>query len=119
MGIKSNDTFTVIPRKDWELERDMLIEEIEEYDAACRNCDIIEIADALGDMLYLIIGAARKHGLYAESLEAVVDEIQKSNMSKMDPRTGKAFFREDGKVMKPESYVKPDLKGVLEKLGLV
>ena len=113
MDLRANDKFGLIPQKEWENERDMLVEEIEEYDEACRNGDEVEVADAIGDIFYLAIGLARKHGLNSKKLGALVNEIHRSNMSKFDSTTGVAIKDDKGKVMKPESYFKPDLKSVI------
>ncbi|HEU4716826.1 MAG TPA: nucleoside triphosphate pyrophosphohydrolase family protein, partial [Bacteroidia bacterium] len=85
----------------------------EEYLEACRRGDIVEIADALGDLLYITFGTILRHGLQYK-IEEVFDEIHRSNMSKLD-ESGKPVFREDGKVMKSERYFRPDIKSILEK----
>ena len=87
-------------------------EENEEYLDAARKGDLIEIADALGDMLYILCGTILKHGLQ-HKIADVFQEIQRSNMSKLD-KNGKPIYREDGKVLKSDLYFKPDIKGVLE-----
>ena len=73
---------------------------------------MVEIADALGDMLYILCGTILKHGLQDKIADVFV-EIQRSNMSKLD-KNGKPIYREDGKVMKSELYFKPDIKSILE-----
>jgi len=78
---------------------------------ACFN--IVEIADALGDQLYILCGTILKHGLQFKIAE-VFKEIQRSNMSKLDA-DGKPIYREDGKVLKSELYFKPDIKAILDK----
>ncbi len=83
-------------------------EENEEYLDAANNNDIIEVADALGDMLYILCGTIIEHGMQ-DIIEPVFDEIQKSNMSKLG-EDGNPIFREDGKVMKGPNYFKPDFK---------
>ena len=90
----------------------LMREENEEYLEAAQNGDMVEIADALGDMLYILCGTILKHGLQ-DKIEEVFEEIQRSNMSKLD-REGKPIYREDGKVMKSELYFKPDIAGILE-----
>jgi len=89
----------------------LMKEENEEYLEAVHNGDIVEIADALGDMLYILCGTINAHGLH-EKMAPVFEEIQRSNMSKLDAN-GKPIYREDGKVMKSELYFKPDIKAVL------
>jgi predicted HAD superfamily Cof-like phosphohydrolase len=88
-------------------------EENEEYLEAAKNNDIVEIADALGDQLYILCGTILKHGLQ-HKIEEVFEEIQRSNMSKLD-ENGKPIFREDGKILKSDRYFKPDIKTVLDK----
>jgi predicted HAD superfamily Cof-like phosphohydrolase len=78
-----------------------------------KNGDIVEIADALGDQLYILCGTILKHGLQYK-IEEVFQEIQRSNMSKLDVN-GQPIYREDGKVMKSELYFRPDIKSILEK----
>lgn len=90
----------------------LMEEENREYLEAANNNDIVEIADALGDMLYILCGTILEHGMQ-HKIEAVFEEIQRSNMSKLDVN-GKPIYREDGKVLKGPNYFKPDIKGVLE-----
>ncbi len=90
----------------------LMREENEEYLEAAQNGDIVEIADALGDQLYILCGTILKHGLQHKIAE-VFQEIQRSNMSKLDAN-GKPIYREDGKVMKSELYFKPNIKDILE-----
>ena len=94
-----------------ELRYNLMKEENEEYLEAVQNNDIIEIADALGDMLYILCGTILEHGLQ-HKIEEVFDEIQRSNMSKLDAN-GEPIYREDGKVMKSELYFKPDIARIL------
>jgi predicted HAD superfamily Cof-like phosphohydrolase len=89
----------------------LMREENEEYLEAAKNGDIIEIADACGDMLYILCGTILKHGLQ-HKIEEVFMEIQRSNMSKLD-KNGQPIYREDGKVMKSDLYSKPDIKTIL------
>ena len=87
-------------------------EENEEYLEAAKNGDIVEVADALGDQLYILCGTILKHGLQHKIVD-VFNEIQRSNMSKLD-ENGNPIYREDGKVMKSSLYFKPDIASVLE-----
>ena len=96
-----------------ELRFNLMKEENEEYLEAAKNKDMIEVADALGDMLYILCGTILSHGMQHKITE-VFDEIQRSNMSKLGS-DGKPIYREDGKVLKGPSYFKPDIKSVLEK----
>lgn len=95
------------------LRHKLMQEENEEYLEACKNQDVVEIADALGDMLYIWCGTVLKHGMQ-DVISDIFDEIQKSNMSKLD-ESGKPIFREDGKVLKGSNYFKPDIKKIIEK----
>src|SRR5688572_23439 len=102
---------TLIDEKDFMLRYNLIKEENEEYLEACKNGDIIEIADALGDQLYILFGTILKHGLQ-HKIEEVYDEIHRSNMSKLD-ENGQPIFREDGKIMKSDKYFKPDIGKIL------
>ena len=95
-----------------ELRYNLMKEENEEYLEAANNNDIVEIADALGDMMYILCGTIIEHGLQ-NHIEAVFDEIQRSNMSKLG-EDGKPIYREDGKVMKGPNYFKPDFSKILK-----
>ena len=95
-----------------ELRYNLMKEENEEYLEAVQNNDIVEIADALGDMLYILCGTILEHGLQ-HKIEEVFDEIQRSNMSKLG-EDGKPIYREDGKVMKGPNYFKPNFEEILK-----
>ncbi len=103
---------TLIDYKDYQLRHDLMKEENKEYYEACLDGDIVEIADALGDQLYILCGTILKHGLQ-HKIDEVFNEIQKSNMSKLD-KEGKPIFREDGKILKGENYFKPNIKSILD-----
>jgi predicted HAD superfamily Cof-like phosphohydrolase len=103
----------LISEKDYTLRYNLIKEENEEYLDACKNGDIVEIADALGDQLYILFGTILKHGLQ-HKIEEVYDEIHRSNMSKLDAE-GNPIFREDGKILKSEKYFRPDIKSILDK----
>lgn len=90
----------------------LMREENEEYLEAATNCDLVEVADALGDMLYILCGTIIEHGLQ-HKIEAVFNEIQRSNMSKLGA-DGKPIYREDGKVLKGPNYFKPNIAQILE-----
>ncbi|MGB2116428.1 MAG: hypothetical protein ACPHXS_02560 [Flavobacteriaceae bacterium] len=94
-----------------ELRFNLMKEENEEYLEAAKNNDLIEVADALGDMLYILCGTIIEHGLQ-HKIEAVFDEIQKSNMSKLG-EDGQPIYREDGKVLKGPNYFKPNIDKIL------
>ena len=89
----------------------LMKEENEEYLEAVQNNDLTETADALGDMLYILCGTIIEHGLQYK-IEEVFDEIQRSNMSKLD-ENGKPIYREDGKVLKGPNYFKPSFEEIL------
>lgn len=93
------------------LRYDLMREENEEYLVACNQNDEIEIADALGDQLYVLIGTILSHGL-ENKIEEVFNEIHKSNMSKLD-ENGQPLYNDRGKVMKSKLFFKPDIKKVL------
>ena len=108
---KANSTPHLLKKKEFELRFNLMKEENEEYLEACENNDLVEIADALGDQLYILCGTILKHGLQ-HKIEEVFEEIQKSNMSKLDA-AGNPIFREDGKILKGENYFKPNIKSIL------
>jgi len=91
----------------------LMEEENLEYLEAAKNNDIVEIADALGDILYILCGTILAHGLQHKIIE-VFNEIQRSNMSKLDIN-GKPVIREDGKILKGPNYFKPNIKNILDK----
>ncbi|MEM1001886.1 MAG: nucleoside triphosphate pyrophosphohydrolase family protein [Bacteroidota bacterium] len=89
----------------------LMREENEEYLEAANNNDLVEVADALGDMLYILCGTIIEHGLQ-HKIEEVFEEIQRSNMSKLGS-DGEPIYREDGKVLKGPNYFKPNIEGIL------
>ncbi|QAA80975.1 hypothetical protein EI546_04185 [Aequorivita sp. H23M31] len=91
----------------------LMREENEEYLEAANNNDLVEVADALGDMLYILCGTIIEHGMQ-HKIDEVFDEIQRSNMSKLGAE-GKPIYREDGKVLKGENYFPPNIKAILSK----
>ena len=93
--------------KDFDLRYSLMKEENEEYLEACHNEDLVEIADALGDQLYILCGTILRHGMQ-HIIEDVFEEIQASNMSKLG-EDGKPVFREDGKILKGPKFFRPDL----------
>lgn len=113
-GIKNNYQPTAnLTAAEVELRFNLMKEENEEYLEAAKNGDIVEIADALGDQLYILCGTILRHGLQDKIVE-VFEEIQRSNMSKLDA-DGKPIYREDGKVLKSALYFRPDIQSILEK----
>ncbi len=112
-GIENNYEPTAkISQKDYELRHRLMHEENEEYLEAVKNNDLVEVADALGDQLYILCGTILKHGLQHKIVE-VFEEIQRSNMSKLD-KNGQPIYREDGKILKSDQYFKPNIKKILE-----
>ena len=91
------------------LRLDLIEEELDELHYAIDNKDMVEIADALGDLLYVVYGAGHAFGI---DLDECFKEIHASNMSKLGP-DGKPIKREDGKVLKPDTFFPPDLKSIL------
>ena len=111
-GIKNAEAPTAqLSESDIVLRYKLMREENEEYLEAAKQGDLVEIADALGDMLYSLCGTILSHGLEGKMAE-VFEEIQRSNMSKLD-KDGNAIYREDGKVLKSDLYSKPDLASIL------
>lgn len=111
--IGNADNMTTIGEKDYTLRYNLLKEENEEYLEAAQKGDLVEVADALGDILYIAFGTLLKHGLH-HKIDEVFDEIHRSNMSKLDEQ-GQPIFREDGKILKSNLYFKPDIRSILEK----
>ena len=87
------------------LRLDLIKEELSELTDAMKNKDLLEVADALTDILYVTYGAGHAFGI---DLDKCFDEVQNSNMSKLD-ENGKPIYDENGKVMKGPNYFKPDL----------
>ena len=92
-----------------ELRIDLINEEVEELMTAVDNDDIVEIADALTDILYVVYGTGHAYGI---DLDDCFDEVHRSNMSKLG-EDGKPLYREDGKVLKGPDYFPPNLEDVL------
>ena len=84
---------------------DLIKEELEELQEAMKNNDLLEVADALTDILYVTYGAGHAFGI---NLDKCFEEVQNSNMSKLD-KNGKPIYNESGKVMKGPNYFKPNL----------
>ena len=90
----------------------LIDEELKEFREAIKNKDIVEVADALTDILYVTYGAGHAFGI---DLDKCFHEVQNSNMSKLD-ENGSPIYNKDGKVMKGPKYFKPDLRKILGKL---
>jgi predicted HAD superfamily Cof-like phosphohydrolase len=91
----------------------LMKEENEEYLEAATANDLVEVADALGDMLYILCGTIIEHGMQYK-IEEVFEEIQRSNMSKLG-EDEQPIYREDGKVLKGPNYFKPKIKEILDR----
>lgn len=112
-GIGNAESPTTSDKNTQNLRLDLIVEETLEYKEACEEDDLVSIADALGDQLYIIYGTILKHGLQ-DKIEDVFNEIHRSNMSKLGA-DGKPIYREDGKVLKGPDYTKPDIASIINK----
>lgn len=92
------------------LRASLIAEEAHETMNAMAAGDIVEIADGLADLIYVAVGTALEYGI---PLDRVWAEVQRSNMAKVDPDTGKVVKRDDGKVLKPAGWTAPDIAGAL------
>ena len=90
----------------------LMSEENEEYLEAAKSGNLVEVADALGDMMYILCGTILSHGMQ-HKIEEVFEEIQRSNMSKLG-EDGQPIYREDGKVLKGPNYFKPNIKKIID-----
>ncbi|MBT8186241.1 MAG: nucleoside triphosphate pyrophosphohydrolase family protein [Croceitalea sp.] len=95
-----------------QLRFNLMDEENREYLEAANKDDLVEVADALGDMLYILCGTIIEHGMQ-HKIEEVFNEIQRSNMSKLG-ENGEPIYREDGKVLKGPNYFKPNIGAILD-----
>lgn len=91
----------------------LMQEELDEYEEAIKDNDLVEIADAIVDMQYILDGLKLKHGITGECFNEIFNEVHSSNMSKLVD--GKPTYREDGKVLKGKDYFKPNLQPILDK----
>ena len=103
--VETEPTWTSVSR----LRYDLIDEELKELGQAIEERNIVEVADALTDLLYVVYGAGHSFGL---DLDKCFEEVHNSNMTKLGPE-GKPIYREDGKVMKGPGYRAPDLKTTL------
>jgi predicted HAD superfamily Cof-like phosphohydrolase len=112
MNVFGQETLTrpTLPNSDLAgLRLDLIQEEVDELREGLANQDIVEIADALTDILYVVYGAGHAFGI---DLDKCYQEVHRSNMTKLDA-DGKPLFREDGKVMKSDSYEPPNLTKII------
>jgi len=106
--IPYNTEPTNLDGKAIDLRFSLMFEENQEYHIAAREKNLIEIADGLGDKLYILMGTIVAHGMQ-DIISDVFNEIHRSNMTKLDA-DGKVTRRADGKIMKPITYERPNLK---------
>ena len=93
------------------LRQDILQEEVDELKTACMERDMVAVADAWADILFVLIGTAHELGI-APVMESVFDEVYRSNMSKLG-ENGEPVLRHDGKILKGPNYSKPDLAPII------
>lgn len=108
--IKIEKSPSTIDEDSYKLRYNLMLEEVNEYLEACKNEDIVEVADAIVDMMYILYGFVLAHGL-SDVIFDMFEEVHKSNMSKLE--NGKVLRRTDGKIMKGSEYFKPNLKQFL------
>lgn len=108
--IPTRKTPSKIDEDEYVLSYNLMLEELNEYLVACQDEDMVEIADAVVDMMYILYGIILRHGL-SEVVFDMFEEVHKSNMSKLE--NGKVLKRTDGKIMKGSEYFKPNLKQFL------
>ena len=111
LGVAKKPTID-LSKETIKLRFNLMKEENEEYFEAAKRNDMVEVADALGDMLYILCGTILSHGMQ-DKIHEIFEEIQTSNMSKLGD-DGKPIYRKDGKVMKGPKYFKPNIRGILE-----
>lgn len=110
--VKEFDMFESVPKEMRELRIRLLQEEFNEYLKWEKENDEIAIADALADMIYIAVWTARVYGI---PLDEVWAEVQRANMDKVDKATWKVRKREDGKVLKPEWWVWPQIESLIKR----
>lgn len=104
----------IIPSKErCDLRQKILQEEVNELNEAWKKGDLVEVADAIADIHYVLMGTVLEFGLQ-DKYEEIITEVHRSNMSKLD-ENGQPIYREDGKVIKSKLYTKPDLQTILKK----
>ena len=110
-----NSKPTLISEDDYTLRYRLGNEELIEYFDACKDGDLIEVADALADQLYILLGTMISHGMQ-DVIEDIFDEVHRSNMSKLG-EDGKPIYREDGKILKGPNYSPPNVSKYLADNG--
>lgn len=111
-GNTISDVPTIRDEKTKQLRINLIEEEFTELKQALENNDIVEIADALGDILYVTYGTGLHYGI---NLDEIVEEIHSSNLSKLDENNNPIFRESDGKILKGPNYRKPDLSSIINK----
>jgi predicted HAD superfamily Cof-like phosphohydrolase len=112
-NVSQSDVPSLVSPEIQNLRHRLMKEENDEYIQSAEDGDIVGIADAIGDMLYIAYGTACVHGLQ-DHISEVFNEIHRSNMSKLGP-DGEPLYREDGKVLKGPGYTPPDINKILQK----
>lgn len=110
-GHPVNDTLKFLPIERIVLRHSLIQEEVNELLSAGATGDIVGVADAIADCLYILYGTALEWGL-GDKLPAIFDEVHRSNMSKLGA-DGKPVYREDGKILKGENYTPPQIKDMV------
>ena len=114
MGACDQTTDGTLDEQQYALYRNLIAEEVGELNDAVKNKDRVEQLDALIDILVVTIGAI--HSMGADS-EGAWNEVIKTNLAKIDSKTGKVIKRKDGKVLKPKNWQAPNLAPFLESQG--
>lgn len=112
-GQGTSETPILLSHHTWGLRYELGKEELTEYAVACKNEDLVGIADALADQLYILLGTINAHGM-TDLIEHIFDEVHSSNASKIGP-DGQVIKRADGKILKPEGYFPPNIRKFVEK----
>jgi predicted HAD superfamily Cof-like phosphohydrolase len=110
-GHPVNDTIKFLPIERIILRHNLIQEEVNELLNASTSGDIVGVADAITDCLYILYGTALEWGL-GDKLPVIFDEVHRSNMSKLGA-DGKPIYREDGKILKGENYTPPQIKDMV------
>lgn len=110
-----NSKPTLISEDDYILRYRLGKEELIEYFDACKDGNLVEVADALADQLYILLGTMISHGMQ-DVIEDIFDEVHRSNMSKLGP-DGKPIYREDGKILKGPNFSPPNIAKYLSDDG--
>lgn len=108
--IHTNKKPSLLDKESYTLRYNLLKEELDEYLEACKNEDLVEVCDAIVDLMYILNGFILAHGI-SDVVFDMFEEVHNSNMSKLE--NGKVLRRTDGKIMKGSEYFKPNLKQFL------